>query len=96
MNPFLFVFVFAILPCLFLAALWSPVSKCDGLFALVVHCVFDTFPNGVLGQVWYLIVAIPDIYFLPYFDAYACYISLMGCHYYFYRRMKTNVILCVV
>ena len=30
------------------------------LFAML-YCVFATFPCGVLGQVWYLIVSIPDI-----------------------------------
>ena len=49
---FLFEFVFAILSFLCLAALWSPARK--GL-------VFFVFPYSVLGQVWYLIVSIPDI-----------------------------------
>ena len=26
------------------------------------------FPNGILGQVWYLIVSIPDLCTLTYFD----------------------------
>ena len=26
-----------------------------------VNCVFVTFPLGILGQVWYLIVSIPDL-----------------------------------
>ena len=32
------------------------------LFALVgdVYCIFVTFPCGILGQVWYLIVSFPD------------------------------------
>ena len=41
------------------------------LFALLFvtfSCAFLTFPYGVLGQVWYLIVSIPDICLLPYFD----------------------------
>ena len=25
------------------------------------HCVFNTFPCGILGQMWYLIVLIPDL-----------------------------------
>ena len=25
-----------------------------------VYCNFVTFPNGILGQVWYLVVSIPD------------------------------------
>ena len=32
-------------------------------------CVFITFPCGVLGQVWNLIVSIPDLCVLPYFDS---------------------------
>ena len=31
-------------------------------------CVFVAFPYGVLGQEWYLIVSIPDLCSLPYFD----------------------------
>ena len=34
-------------------------------------CVFATFSFVVLGQVWYLIVSIPDICLLPYF-VYKC------------------------
>ena len=26
-----------------------------------VYCVFVTFPFGILGQVWYLIVSFPDL-----------------------------------
>ena len=43
------------------------------LFALVYvmfSCVFVTFPYGVLGQVWYLIVSMPEIGFLPCFEIY--------------------------
>ena len=31
-----------------------------------VHCGFVTFPFGILGQVWYLIVSIPDPCYLSY------------------------------
>ena len=33
------------------------------LLALVgdVYCIFVTFPCGILGQVWYLIVSFPDL-----------------------------------
>ena len=30
-------------------------------------CVFVTFPCGVLGQVWYLIVSSPELCLLPHF-----------------------------
>ena len=38
--------------------------KAGSLFS----CVFVTFPYGVLGQVWYLIVSIPDLCQLSYFE----------------------------
>ena len=34
---------------------------------VMFHCVFLTFPCGILGQVRYLIVLIPDLYHLSYF-----------------------------
>ena len=39
------------------------------LLALVddVYCNFATFPCGILGQVWYLIVSFPDLRRLSYF-----------------------------
>ena len=39
------------------------------LLALVgdVYCIFVTFPSGILGQVWYLIVSFPDLCRLSYF-----------------------------
>ena len=38
----------------------------------MVSCDFVTFPCGVLGQVWYLIVLIPDIYRPLSFHAQGC------------------------
>ena len=45
-------------------ALWSPAGK--GLttslsFVMLKNCVFITCPCGILGQVWYLIVLLPDL-----------------------------------
>ena len=39
------------------------------LLALVcdLYCDFVTFPFGILGKVWYLIVSIPDPFCLSYF-----------------------------
>ena len=34
---------------------------------MVLNCVVVTFPFGIPGQVWYLIVSIPDLYPLSYF-----------------------------
>ena len=66
------VFVFVMLCCLFIAALWSPIGK--GLtpwlsFLFVVLLCFDAFSLGVLGQMWYLIVSIPDLCFLTYIES---------------------------
>ena len=54
---------------LFIAALWSPAWKglTSWLSFVMFYCVFDTFPCGILGQVWYLIVSIPDLFQLSYF-----------------------------
>ena len=43
-------------------------AKLLDLLYLMFSCVCVTFPCGVLGQVWYLIVSISDLYLLPYFD----------------------------
>ena len=55
---------------LFVAALWSPAGK--GLTSLlsfvICNCVFVTFPCGILGQMWYLIVSIHDLYHISYFN----------------------------
>ena len=52
------------------AALWSPAGKglTSSLSFVKLNCVFVTFPCGILGQVWYLIVLIPDLCSLSYFD----------------------------
>ena len=53
--------VFVMLSHLFIAALWSPAGKglTSWLLFVMFNCVFVTFPCGILGQVWYLIVLIP-------------------------------------
>ena len=33
-----------------------------------VYCIFVTFPCGILGQVWYLVVSFPDLCRLSYFN----------------------------
>ena len=54
--------MFVLLSRLFIAALWSPAGKglTSWLSFVMFNCVFVTFPYGILGQVWYLIVSIPD------------------------------------
>ena len=70
--------VFVMLSRLFIAALWSPAGKGLRYWLLFVmfNCVFVTFPCDILGQVWYLIVSIPDLCRLSYFYAipnFMCY-----------------------
>ena len=50
-------------------ALWSPAGKglTSWLSFVVSNCEFVTFPCGVLGQVWCLIVSIPDLCTFTYF-----------------------------
>ena len=58
--------------CLCYAVLSIPCSlviTCRGradllaLLCVMFSCAFVTFPYGVAGQVWYLIVSIPDLAF---------------------------------
>ena len=62
--------VFVMLSCLFIAALWSPAEKglTSWLLFVMSNCDFVTFPGSILGQVWYLIVLIPDLCHLFYFN----------------------------
>ena len=61
--------VFVILSHLSTAALWLPAGKglTSWLLFVMFKCVFVTFPFGILGQVKYLIVSIPDLCCLSYF-----------------------------
>ena len=68
---FLFCLAFAMSLCAsvymcFVVTCWE---RAD-LLALVcsVYCEFVTIPIGILGQVWYLIVSIPDLCTLTYFN----------------------------
>ena len=71
MVPFLF-FKFRVC-CAFLSVHCSLVVTCWeranllALWYVMFSCVFVTFPGGVLGQMWYLIVSIPDLCLLTYF-----------------------------
>ena len=55
--------VFVIFSRLIIATLWSPAGKGLTSWPLFVmfNCSFVTFPYGILGQVWYLILLIPDL-----------------------------------
>ena len=62
--------VFVMLSRLFIAALWSPVGKglTSWLLFVMFNSTFVIFPCGILGQVWYFIVLIPDLCPLSYLD----------------------------
>ena len=57
---------FASVHCCLVVTCWERVD----LLALVVifYCIFVTFPCGILGQVWYWIVSIPDLCRLSHFQ----------------------------
>ena len=61
--------VFVMLSGLFIATFWSPAGKelTSWLLFVMFNCVFVTFPCGILGQVWYLIVLIPDLCHISHF-----------------------------
>ena len=63
-----FCLAFVMLSRLFSAPLWSPGEKglTTWLSFMMFNCVFATFPCGILGQVWYLIVSIPNLCHLSY------------------------------
>ena len=56
---------FASVHCWHVVICWEKVD----LLALVgdVSCMFVTFPCGILGRVWYLIVLVPDLCLISYF-----------------------------
>ena len=62
--------VFVMLSRLFIAALWSSAGKglTSWLLFVMFNYVFVTFPCGILGQVWCLIVSIPDLCRLSYLE----------------------------
>ena len=73
---------------LFLAVGWSAVCECGILLItltcyFVFSCVFVAFPYGDPGQVWYLIVSIPDRFVPLYFASvvmwYGCILHFTLC-----------------
>ena len=63
---------FASVHCCLVVTCWERVDPlarvCD------VQLCFVTFPFGILVQVWYLIVSIPDLFRLSYFYYYVYFI----------------------
>ena len=67
---FLFCLVFAMFCArLFICASWSPAGKgLTSMLSFVVSSVSLSLSIGILGQVWFLIVSIPDLCNLTYFE----------------------------
>ena len=63
-------FVFVILSCVHCSLVITCWKRANLLALLYVmfYYIFATFPCGVLGQVWFLIVSIPDLCLLTYFN----------------------------
>ena len=53
-------------PCSLVVIDWERADLLALLYVMF-SCVFVTFTYGILGQVWYLIISIPDICLLLYF-----------------------------
>ena len=55
-------------PCMLVVTCWER-ADLYALLYVMCSCLFVTFPYGVLGQVLFFIVSIPDLCLHPYFDA---------------------------
>ena len=55
---------------------------------VVSNCEFVTFLFGILGQVWYLIVSIPDLCTLTYIYIQACRLSHIHVVFHFFITFK--------
>ena len=71
-----FCVAFAMLSCMLIVALWSHAGKglTSWLPFVLLNCVNATFPYSILGQVWYLIISIPDRCPISYFNLPRIYI----------------------
>ena len=70
-DHFFYIYVlcfYAILSvhCSLVFTYWERANLLALMYA-ILSCVFVTFPYGVLGQVWYLNVEIPDLCLPTYF-----------------------------
>ena len=53
--------------CNLVVTCWERAGLLTLLYVMFLFC-FSTFPCGVLGHVWYVIVSIPELCLLTYFD----------------------------
>ena len=77
---FLFCLVFVMFCArLFICASWSPAGKgLTSWLSFVVSSVSLSLSIGILGQLWYLIVSIPDLCNLTYYRT--CDFSMGGLY----------------
>ena len=61
------VMLFASVHCCLVVICWERADL--WLLFVMFDCVLVTFPCGILGQVWHLIVSIPDLCRLFYFNS---------------------------
>ena len=60
-------FVFVMLSCILIAVTCLEMANLLALLCLMFYCVVVTFPCGVLGRMWHLIVSMSDLCLLIYF-----------------------------
>ena len=67
---------------LFIAALWSTAGKglTSWLLFVMSYCDFVAFPCGILGQVCYLVVLIPDLHRLSDFHNTFVFNDILSCN----------------
>ena len=87
--------VFVMLSRLFIAALWSRVGEKAELLAPIcdVYSDFVTFSFWILGQVWYLIVSIPDPCCVSYFyyNVWILFLNWLGKRNFVKSVLKLNI-----
>ena len=67
-------------PCSLLITCWKSADVL-ALSCVIISSVFVTFPYGILGQVWYLMVPIPDLCLLPCFNYWISFAPVFICTY---------------
>ena len=89
---FLSCFLLCFRARLFIDSLWSPAGKGLTSELSIVYLRSCHFPIGILGQVWCLIVSIPDLCPFSYFNAEMNKIEICKISYLYDRALILNVI----
>ena len=76
--------------CSLLVICWERADLLARLYVMF-SCAFVTFPYGILGQVWYLIVSVHDLCFLSYINCWgSVYDLLVFVLHYFVSFLASN------